>query len=219
MSKKNDSNHLTEAQWNKGVGASPGFKLWKEWLPPEEASSCFATVNDDDAFPWDIRPKLYGEVLQQHAYSYMPTRKNLQSSKEGLKVLEQLRTRIAEDFQCKVHAVFCNRFVDPDHSIDWHRDKYGVHIFVLSLGNSRSVEYRHDKTKDVTRYEPCAGDLYFMSLQHNKQYNHRVLSAGENRSGTRISFVFMISAPFNMKKYKIGFGDKVFGTLNAMLAG
>lgn len=219
-----DSNQASissaEATWKKGVGDSPGFKLWSGWLQPDEASTCFVTFNDDDAFPWDPNFKLHGEVLNQHAYSYMPSQKNVKSTKEGLKLLEQLRSRIASDFQCEVHAVFCNRFTDPKHSIEWHRDKYGAHIFVLTLGESRGVEYRHDKTNAITRYDPSAGDLYFMSLQHNKQYTHRVLPAAEGtENDTRISLVFITSAPLNMKEYTVSISDQVFGMFNVISSG
>lgn len=116
-------------------------------------------------------------------------------------------------------AVSLLQSVPRPRSHDWHQDKYGSHIFVLSLGGSRGLEFRDNESGAVTRYDPNQGDLYFMSLQHNQCYHHRVLSgvdSGDTTGSTRISFVFFVSAPFNKEEYRVGVGAKLFGALNSM---
>lgn len=54
----------------------------------------------------------------------------------------------------------------------WHKDTYGRHIMVLSLGSSRKVQFRDNKTKQVETIEPSLGDLYFMSLRLNDTHKH-----------------------------------------------
>jgi alkylated DNA repair dioxygenase AlkB len=205
-------------QWNSGVG-EPGLKFFHGWLPADEAERIFATANGD-SFPWNLKPKLYGTKIPQHSYHYKRSKKK---TSEGLDALEALCQRICSEFDCKLQSVYCNRFQDVNHKIDWHQDKYASHIFVLSLGGHRGLEFRtNDATKEITRYDPCAGDLYFMSLQHNKKFYHRVLSAeesGDTTSGsTRISFVFFVSAPFDKKEYRVGLGESIFGGINSWMS-
>jgi hypothetical protein len=45
---------------NCGVHAFPGF------IPADEAKTAFLTLSYDANFPWDLKPKLYGEKLSQH---------------------------------------------------------------------------------------------------------------------------------------------------------
>ena len=205
-------------QWEAAVGGD-GLKFFNSWLTSEESSKILNAVDSDD-FPWNLKPKLYGTKLPQHSYLYQ--RKKTKAASKGLKELEELCQRISNEFECTVSDVYCNRFADPTHKIDWHQDQYASHIMVLSLGSGRGLEFRDNKTKEITRYDPKAGDLYFMSLQHNKLYHHRVLSLEEDgiqsNDATRVSFVFFISAPFNKKEYKVGLGETLFGGLNALMS-
>mmetsp|Transcript_48434 Transcript_48434/g.117224 ORF Transcript_48434/g.117224 Transcript_48434/m.117224 type:complete len:149 (-) Transcript_48434:224-670(-) len=144
---------------------------------------------------------------------------------DGQEALELLCRRISNDFCCYVQSVYCNRFQDLDHRIEWHRDKFGSHILVLTLGNGRrDLEFKDNSGSNLQRYHPKAGDLYFMSLQYNKEHCHRVLSISaiessdnNNHHGTRVLFVFLITAPFNRKEYKVYFMEQISGAINAML--
>lgn len=47
-----------------------GVWLFRQFLSPATASELFETLNSDDGFPWETKPSLYGEKLNQHAYNF-----------------------------------------------------------------------------------------------------------------------------------------------------
>lgn len=112
-----------------------GVYLFHGFVSPSEADELFALLNDDSNFPWDTKPVLYGERLTQHAYEYVRGKQHLIKKWAGLARLETLCERIEQHFDGKIPVVFCNRFQDPAHALQWHTDTYGQHIFVLSVGS------------------------------------------------------------------------------------
>lgn len=187
------------------------------YLRAEEREKAFEIFNSD-LFPWETKPKLYGETLQQHAFYFQ--RKSYRRKarhNEALSLLETMCKRIEKDFDVKVYDVYCNRFEDPTHNLDWHKDPYGSHIFVLSLGSQRTVEWRDNQSRKIDFVKPASGDMYLMPLGLNKTHEHRVC-AGKEGDGTRISFVFFFEAPKYAKEFKIGFLDKVAGFVEDALS-
>lgn len=200
-----------------------GIFLIDQFLSQDQAKDAFQILNSD--FPWDLKPSLYGERLPQHAYNHIRNNKTL--SNAGISQLEELCAQIEEKFDGKVSDVYCNRFKDPEHNIPYHTDTFGKHIVVLSLGSSRTVNFRNKKTKDVTStITPKAGDLYFMPLRVNYKYEHCVcaandqdLASSEGDDGTRLSFVFFFEPPKYAKEYKLSTGEKIRGFVEGILAG
>jgi len=190
-----------------------GLFFFDHYLSADEAREAFNILDTD--FPWDLNPTLYGEKLKQHAFEYERYNKKKANSERkqfaGVECLERLCQQIERDFDGDVEDVFCNRFQDPSHFIGWHKDTYGRHIFVLSLGSSREVQFRHTKTQQIATVEPKAGDLYFFPLHINKTHQHRVSTAEEENAGTRLSFVFFFKPPKYAKQYKITFLQKLKG--------
>ena len=196
--------------WNSARGDS-GLRFWDSYVSDPTASEASTTP---DAFPWNESPTLYGIKLNQHSYLYKRTPKE-QANHEGLLALEALCLKIEGDFDCRVHSAYCNRFSDPMHEIPWHRDKFGSHIFVLSLGSPRDVQFKRDGTDAIETHRPKPGDLYFMSLQHNKTHTHRVRSAEDSSDkGIRVSFVFFVTSPFGKPEYALSFWDELVGCFN-----
>mmetsp|Transcript_8037 Transcript_8037/g.12734 ORF Transcript_8037/g.12734 Transcript_8037/m.12734 type:complete len:234 (-) Transcript_8037:74-775(-) len=194
------------------------------FLSHYEAGTTFQTLND--GIPWDLKPRLYGEKLSQHAYQHIwnktGTKRALQST--GLAHLEELCAKIEKDFDGKVSDVYCNRFMDPEHNIPYHTDTFGKHIMVLSLGSPRAVNFRNKKTKKVTEVKPEAGDLYFMPLRVNDSHEHCVRAANkedkvDGGNNTRLSFVFFFEPPKYVKDYKITKIDKIRGFVGGILSG
>jgi len=72
---------------------------------------------------------------------------------------------------------------------------YGRHIFVLSLGSSREIQFRQTRTQQIETVGPKAGDLNFFPLHINSTHQHRVSPAEEENAGTRLSFVFFFKPP------------------------
>ena len=189
-----------------------GVYFFEKYLDPREAEEAYNVMDSD--FPWNLAPTLYGERLTQHAYEY--DRYDTKSNKKrqayaGLAHLEQLCQKLEQDFDGKIDYVFCNRFQDPMHCIPWHKDVYGRHITILSLGSSRKVQFRSNKTKEIETIEPSSGDLYFMPLRLNDSHKHRVCGAEQDNAGTRLSFVFFFKPPKYAKEFKITRMDKLKG--------
>ena len=206
----------------KKAEKASGIFLWSGFLSSDEASDAYGVFNNNDKFPWDLNPKLYGERLNQHAFLFKRTKKQLNQGREGLVLLEQLCKSIEDRFDVEVSDVFCNRFQDPSHDITWHTDTYGSHIFVLTLGSERDIEFRSKKKKnEVSSIRPGLGDLYFMPLALNKTHEHRVCrgdSHSDDKSNPpRISFVFFVEPPKYAKEYKITFFDRLRGAWESLL--
>jgi len=211
-----------------------GVYIYEDYLSPKEAKETFDLLVDDAKFPWDTKPYSHGERLKQHAYNHDATDftkalkkkggkiKNT-STFEGLLKLEELRHKIEKEFDVEVPSVWCNRFRKLNHKSDWHKDIYGLHICVLTLGSKRRIEFRDDKTRQIDTFTPSHGDLYLMPLKVNKTHMHKVCSAmetnpSEQNKGDRLSFVFYFDAPKYAKDFKISRKDKILGYLGDMLA-
>uniref|UniRef100_A0A7S2EJM4 Fe2OG dioxygenase domain-containing protein n=1 Tax=Trieres chinensis TaxID=1514140 RepID=A0A7S2EJM4_TRICV len=204
-----------------------GLYVYDGYLSPRNANDAFAVLGNDALFPWDNKPVLGGERLTQHAYGhdrykYLKGQKN--KSFRGLSKLEEICSNIEDDFGIEISYVFCNRFQDPNHFLDWHKDTYGENICVLTLGAPRRIEFRNNKTRAIEGLVPKSGDLYIMPLHINKTHKHKVWSAIETDSeaskrtdNTRLSFVFFFKAPKDVKEFKISRMDKAVGYLNYML--
>ena len=213
---------LDKAEKQSGLFLFPGF------LSPQEADEAFEVF--DNKFPWDLNPKLYGEKLNQHAFLFKRTKKQLQMG-GGTMLLEKLCKSIETRFDVQVSDVFCNRFQDPNHDIVWHTDTYGSHIFVLTLGSERDIQFRPKQKKSAKKnndvedqtstIRPGLGDMYFMPLSFNKTHEHRVCPANDYSETTpvpaRISFVFFAEPPKYAKEYKITMMDRVRGAWESII--
>ena len=188
-----------------------GLYLFENYLNAQERDEYFAAFNNENtAFPWQTKPKLYGQALPQHAYYMDRFQKKAIQANPALTLLDSLCTRIEDDLDVQIFGVYCNRLADSTHHLDWHKDTYGSHILVLSLGSQRTVEWRENKTGAIDSVRPHAGDVYFMPLALNKTHQHRVV-AGNEGDGTRISLVFFFKAPKYAKDFQISFLDKMKG--------
>jgi hypothetical protein len=197
--------------------STSGVYLWEDFMTEEEADEAFATINDESKMPWDLNPRFGGERLLQHAYQFNRTPNEIETY-EGLSLIERFCHNISQRFDCQVSDVFCNRFQDRHHRIDWHRDAYGTHIFVLSLGSQRNIQFRRNQS--VTTLRPSSGDIYFMPLQINKTHKHRVCrpdAPKQQKDTPRISLVFYAKTPKYATQFKISRLDKVIGVINTFL--
>jgi hypothetical protein len=199
--------HTFLEELNKAHPTECGVFLFPSFVM--DPSACLEFM-DSDAFPWDTSPRLFGEKLPQHAYLY---KRSTDQKFPALSLLEDLCRSVEKRFDGTVSAVYCNRFCDSTHRIDWHADKYGQHIFVLTLGSSRVLEFRNNKTDKIESLCPTSGDLYFMPLHINTTHMHRVLP-GDN--GTRLSFVFFFDPPKYAKEYRITTRQRIRGFLESM---
>ena len=196
-----------------------GLFFFESYLPSDQAQEAFATLNAE--LPWDLHPTLYGQKLNQHAFEYNrfePKKKKAalqaeQHKSTGVAYVEQLCQDIERDFDGTIDTVFCNRFQDASHQIPWHKDTYGRHILVLSLGSPRQVQFRDTRqTQEIQSIEPQSGDLYFFPLPINDTHQHCVAPAtSESDAGTRLSLVFFFRPPPYAMEYRISFRQKMRG--------
>lgn len=193
---------------------SLGLFLFESYLTQDQAQEALEVLNAE--LPWNLHPTLYGQKLNQHAFEYerYMSQKKIspqdQTLNGGVAYVEKLCQELERDFDGTIDTVFCNRFQDPSHQIPWHKDTYGRHILVLSLGSARQVQFRDTNTQEIETIEPQSGDLYFFPLHINDTHQHRVAPA-EHDSGTRLSLVFFVRPPHYATAYRISFRRKLRG--------
>ena len=182
-----------------------------------------------------ITMKLWHVYINLVKKTKKKNRKRGINKKDGLVKLEAICSKIEQDFDVNISFVFCNRFQDPNHRVDWHKDTYGEHICVLTFGSKRRIEFRNNKTMQIEQLTPAAGDLYVMPLHLNKTHQHRVCSAIEtaaistrsslddnndpiekNNTNSRLSFVFFFEASLYAKEFKIPRKDRLAGFLEGI---
>jgi alkylated DNA repair dioxygenase AlkB len=190
-----------------------GLFYFQNFLTSDQAQEALEILNAQ--LPWDLRPTLYGQKLNQHAFEYnrFAAKKSPKETptSAGVAYVETLCQTLERDFDGTIDTVFCNRFQDPSHQIPWHKDTYGLHIMVLSLGSTREVQFRDTKTKEIASIAPQSGDLYFFPLHINDTHQHSVAPATDGDSGTRLSLVFFFSPPKYATAYRISLRKKLRG--------
>ena len=205
--------------------------MYNGFQSPQVANDAFLVLKNDSDFPWELKPKLFGEQLKQHAYKHDRYKYTAGKNKrKGLDMLETICSTLEHEFDVQISFVYCNRFQDPHHMLDWHKDTYGEHILVLTLGAERRIEFRNNVTREIESITPKSGDLYLMPLHVNKTHKHRVCSANEtgnlqsnntnntcSEDATRLSFFFFFKPPKYAKQFKVSMKDKAVGFLESLL--
>ena len=164
------------------------FTFFDSWLSKEDADSFLKRFLSD--IPW--APKKWNLVytLPQLAFYYD------EKARRGrpIAVLEELVGRIEREFRTRASVVWCNLFESGKHYIDWHQDQYGEHLFVPSFGATRSVVFRHKKTKEVKEYACKHGDLYYFCPEWDNTHEH-CIPMDESVQNRRVSFAIFTQPP------------------------
>lgn len=209
-----------------------GLYLFEDFLSPEEADEAFDVLVDDAKFPWGTESELGGQSPTQNSSEHdlvefakseklkRGRRKDVENYK-GMCKLGEICAKIEQNFDLKVSFVFCNRFQNRDHRVNWERHGYGEHICVLTLGSKRRVEFRNRITKQIEAVTPSAGDLYVMPLELNDTHSHRVISVDktdkdETNIDDRLSFVFFFEVPEDAEKLEKSKKKKVIGFMKRL---
>lgn len=169
------------------------FNFLDGWIPKSEADEYLQRCLTE--IPWAPKRWNVFYTLPQLAFYY----DDKEREKRPIVVLEELISRIEEQFQTRASVVWCNLFRDGSHYIDWHQDQYGEHLFVLSFGASRPVLFRHKKTKQVQAYTCKHGDLYYFCPQWDKVHEH-CIPKDQSITEQRVSFAIFTQPPFSSKK-------------------
>ena len=169
------------------------FTFFDGWLDKTESDHylerCLAEV------PW--APKKWNLIYTLPQLAFYYNEKERRS--KPIPVLEELIGKVEAQFQTTASVTWCNLFRDGNHYIDWHQDQYGEDIFVLSFGATRSVVFRHKKTKAVKEYLCKHGDLYYFCPEWDKTYEH-CIPKDESIKDQRVSFAIFTKPPFSSRR-------------------
>ena len=102
-----------------------GVYIIDNFLSQEEAREAFGILNNSTNLPWKANPTLYRIKLNQHAYEYRRSKRNIKRASKsiGMSKLEELSRKIEKEFDGKVSYVWCNR-LHPEHDVPYHTGKY-----------------------------------------------------------------------------------------------
>ena len=169
------------------------FTFFDNWLDKSESDRCLERSLAE--IPWAPKKWNLLYTLPQLAFYY----NEKERKSRPIPVLEELVGKIDTQFQTTSSVVWCNLFRDGNHYIDWHQDQYGEHLFVLSFGATRSVIFRHKKTKAVKEYSCMHGDLYYFCPEWDKTHEH-CIPKDESVKDQRVSFAIFTQPPFSARK-------------------
>jgi len=89
--------------------------------------------------------------------------------------MNELLTCIKSLFSRNIVGAFLNYYQDGNDYAPYHSDKYNCDTYLVSLGTSRILRYKHNKTSENTDYELTNGDLLFIPNEINNNYKHSLL--------------------------------------------
>jgi len=101
-----------------------GVYIIEDFLSQEEAKESFEILNNSNNLPWKANPTLYRIKLNQHAYEFRRSKRNIKRASKsiGMSKLEELSRKIEKEFDGKVSYVWCNR-LHPEHNVPYHTGK------------------------------------------------------------------------------------------------
>jgi len=182
-----------------------GLYLFEEFLSAQEARDAFDILVDDAKFPWDTQaeePQGENDLLES-AIANKERNGAIRYNRDlkGLLKLGELCAQIELTFDVRVSSVFCNRLPNPrDNNNCWSNENYGEHFCVLTLGSSRRIEFRNNRTQEIDSITPFAGDLYMMPRNLDETHTVSVCPVDDNHpveenNDALLSFVFFFEAP------------------------
>ena len=113
-----------------------GVYIIEDFLSQEEAKESFEILNNSNNMPWKANPTLYRIKLNQHAYEFRRSKRNIKRASKsiGMPKLEELSRKIEKEFDGKVSYVWCNR-LHPEHNVPYHTGKSISCVFVCCFMN------------------------------------------------------------------------------------
>jgi len=89
--------------------------------------------------------------------------------------LNAVLSNIETNYSRQVMGVFLNYYEDGNEYAPYHADKYNFDTLLMSLGATRTLRYKENKTKTNYDYVLNSGDLLFVPDEINKYYKHSLL--------------------------------------------
>ena len=108
-------------------------------------------------------------------------------------LFQKLIDKIQSRFGVQIENLFCNLYEDGSNYCSYHKDKYGMNIYTLSLGAPRDFSVKPDGKNTTTKtFLLESGDLYFMDNAIHKTHKHSIPKRTKCKD-SRISIVFFVS--------------------------
>jgi alkylated DNA repair dioxygenase AlkB len=189
------------------------FKI-ENLIPPKEAKQIYEQLLKE--INWQqYQIRMFGKMIDQPRLTAWYGEENIAYSYSGLNLkalpftplLENLRTKIEENYQANFNSVLLNLYRNEKDSMGWHADdekELGLTPIIasLSFGSTRKflLKHKNDKALKVELYL-TPGSLVIMkgSMQHH--WLHAIPKASIT-CGPRINLTFRSIIP---KKVKNGF--------------
>src|SRR5471032_1292229 len=179
----------------------PDIDWLPDWLDPPTASDTMAALIDEVTWHQDIIntpggkipfPRLtawQGDPGAVYVYSGI---RNI--PKPWTPTVLALKTHAEETSKTPFNSVLINRYRTGMDSMGWHADKepeLGLQpvIASVSLGTTRTFEFRHTKTRQTHILQLTHGSLLIMQGRTQLDWAHRVPKEPEAR-GERINLTF-----------------------------
>ncbi len=179
----------------------PDIDWLPDWLDPPTASDTMAALIDEVTWQQDIIntpggkipfPRLtawQGDPGAVYVYSGI---RNI--PKPWTPTVLALKTKAEAESKTAFNSVLLNRYRTGMDSMGWHADKEGELgpepvIASVSLGTTRTFEFRHTKTRQTHALQLTHGSLLIMRGRTQLDWAHRVPKEPESR-GERINLTF-----------------------------
>jgi alkylated DNA repair dioxygenase AlkB len=179
----------------------PEIDWFPDWLSPEAASDALASLLDEVLWQQDTLstpggriplPRLtawQGDPAAVYVYSGI---RNIPQA--WTPAVAKLKAAAEAQAHAKFNSVLINRYRSGIDSMGWHADKereLGPHPIIasVSLGTTRTFEFRHTKTRQVHAMQLTHGSLLVMRGRTQLDWAHRVPKEPQAR-GERINLTF-----------------------------
>jgi len=168
----------------------PGF------IPAPHATALFAMLWL--RLPWEQRGKARKECWmndfnQSYTYGSPPYERTF-NAVEWDENVKGVRDALRVNFGCHYEGCFVNGYEGERNGLDWHADDdpsidHSKPIAVVSLGQERAIQVRHESTREVTEFMLGSGSLFLMPAGSQFTHKHRIPKVGR-AVGSRVSLTF-----------------------------
>ncbi|KQR74721.1 2OG-Fe(II) oxygenase [Burkholderia sp. Leaf177] len=179
----------------------PDIDWLPDWLDAATASDTMATLIDEIAWQQDIMNTPGGKVPfpRLTAWQGDPGAVYVYSGirnvpKAWTPAVLSLKTKAESAAKTTFNSVLINRYRTGQDSMGWHADKerelgLAPVIASVSLGTTRTFEFRHTKSRQIHTLQLKHGSLLIMRGRTQLDWAHRVPKEPEAR-GERINLTF-----------------------------
>ena len=148
---------------------------------PSETANEYLTIIEKELVWTKFKPSPKSRLVSRWAPG---------GSKLSDSIMEALVGQLQDTCGVSVEGTFLNLYANGQDYCPYHKDRYGMDVFTLSLGASRDFLLKRDGTgQSATKTTLRSGDVYFMPRSIHTDHKHSI-PRRKNHEGKRISVVF-----------------------------